>query len=85
MKTAKEMFEELGYERRFYGEDIISYENKKDWRIDKNIDFYLEDKIIECFQISVAGRLELSMTPQELQAINKQVEELGWLDEKTQI
>ena len=82
MKTAKELFEELGYERRFCDEDIISYENKKDWRYDKNIDFYLEDKIIRCFQITVGGRFELSMTPQELQAINKQVEELGWLDEK---
>lgn len=81
MKTAKEMFEELGYERRFCDEDIISYENKKDWRYDKNIDFYLEDKIIKSFQITVGGRFELAMTPQELKAINKQVEELGWFDE----
>ncbi len=81
MKTAKDLFEELGYERRFCDEDIISYQNNKNWRYDKNIDFYLEDKIIESFQITAGGRFELSMTPQELKAINKQVEELGWLEE----
>lgn len=74
MKTADEMFEELGYTIQKIGNGkMIYYEyynkNTKDiiqfW-YDKTISKYNED---ESNYISM----------QELQAINKKVEELGWI------
>ena len=74
--TAKEMFEELGYEF-----DITEYDEfKPDFNyVDKNdnvIYFDLEDKEL-CF-IPVNKQLIIRNPLELLQAINKQVEELGW-------
>lgn len=69
-KSADEMFEELEYEKEIIGNGIEYYGD------DKEIDF-LED---------AAGGMEKRIwiddfhfiTLQELKAINKKVEELGW-------
>ena len=80
MKSAKEMFEELGYE--------LKEETKKYLRYKKGVSKY-DDGMWIAFDLS-GKRIRLyTKTPQynnnpryadykELQVINKQVEELGW-------
>lgn len=70
MKSAREMFEELGYKRlpKKYNKNMILYENEKESKI---IYFSLTDK-----KIQFSPYFRYSM--QELNAINKQVEEFGW-------
>lgn len=66
--SAKEMFEELGLEYSNNGTQICycnEYEDKWLW-------FFLEEKTIE---------LDFDIDMEHLMAINKQVEELGWLDD----
>lgn len=63
-KTADQMFEELGYEKREHGTDI----------------WYWKDDYGICF--AKAGEQAYKNNPftmQELKAINKKCEELGWL------
>lgn len=74
MKSAKELFKELGYKKlpKKYNKNMILYENEnmlKDYKI--IIYFSLTDK-----RIQFSPYFRYSM--QELNAINKQVEELGW-------
>lgn len=72
--SAKEMFEELGYKQKIQN-DVIYY--FKEINIPKrygstifyHINFILKDK-----EIFISKNLSL----EELKAINKQVEELGW-------
>ena len=83
MKTAKEMFEKLGYKQEIWCfeneskiDEIIYY---GDSRFSSNITFQMHSK---CFKIqrtesTKAGWCDIPM----LEAINKQIEELGWLDE----
>lgn len=79
MKTAKEMFEELGYDLN---------ENEWDLTYSKNIihnQFYTSpitinfrkknDKVIEKYD---ANGKSVPIFMYDLEAINKQVEELGW-------
>ena len=67
--TAKEMFEELGYELMYnVAFDIVYYNS----RYDTYIYFIKPRKHIEFTN---------EITVEELRAINKQVEELGWLGE----
>lgn len=63
--TAKEMFEELGYEENYHIEYIMYY-NKEE---EKYIWFSRTDETIE-------ARFDIDMLL--LKAINKQIEELGW-------
>ena len=96
MKTAKEMFEELGYKRvenhpkeekdeytfttqdnpyiKYYEEDEIAYEE---------IVFDLWGKRIWCraYRKDYKFKVACPINMQELQAINKQVSELGWNNE----
>lgn len=67
--TAKELFEELGYEVDYKNDYSLRYHNEEN---DYYIYFYNYSKKIEVLH---------DITLQELKAINKQVEELGWLDE----
>lgn len=73
--TAKEMFEKLGREQTIteydYYKSDIDYLDKKTKQT--NIFFDLEDKKIGFINI-------YKITIQELKAINKQIEELGWLE-----
>ena len=75
--TAKEMFEKLGYKQKIQN-DVIYY--FKEVNIPKqygssifyHINFILKDK-----EIFISRNLLL----EELKAINKQIEELGWDNE----
>ena len=77
--SAKEMFEELGYEF-----EITEYEEfKPDYNyIDKNdnvIYFDLEDKEL-CF-MPTNKQMIIRQPLKFIQAINKQIEEFGWNNE----
>lgn len=70
MKTAKEMFEELGYIEQFYKNSDI-YKNKNDG---SRIAF-------DSYQGGTIDVVELNFISIDLlRAINKRCEELGWLD-----
>lgn len=79
MKTAKEMFEGIGYKlSEAYSEDtLISYfDGKKNITIEfciKNKQFRKAKGVFDCVNISIP----------ELKAIQKQCKELGWLEEET--
>ena len=84
MKTAKEMFEELGY---------MCIDEEDDFSIDYHItcqcevtkDYYNQDIIFDLLDKEIKLATDVNyvvrLSAKELQAINKQVEELGWLDE----
>lgn len=78
--TAKEMFKKLGYEiddcTNFKGmAQCINYQVIQPYgNIFKEITFYFDTKEIEWDNVILTMPL--------LQAINKQVEELGWLDKE---
>lgn len=80
MKTAKEMFEELGYylqnntdcEIEFMKNDVYKE------RI-KFIKFYLGIREYTTYSTKVYENA-VTISTEELKAINKQVEELGWLE-----
>jgi hypothetical protein len=69
--SAKEMFKKLGYKRTTNNKNEIEYIHKVIYGGDKYIYFNKQNKFIETFEY---------ITLEELQAINKQVEELGWSD-----
>ena len=69
--TAKEMFEELGYVQEIKN-NVIYYFKKID--IPKSHIIYDIDFIIDTKEIFISKTIDL----EELKAINKQVEELGW-------
>lgn len=74
-KTADEMFEELGYKILFEDKKIIQYEFEGIY-MDNEIKFDLKGKTV-LKEYSTGESQEIST--QELQAINKKVEELGWI------
>ena len=75
--TAKEMFEELGYKYEENNTEII-YFNSFRSRFQYLIVFYKDIKTIEKFKYY--NNVSVGINVKELQAINKQIEELGWLD-----
>lgn len=79
MKTAKEMFEELGYELiEETNYDIVFQIGTKYIYSGVKIDFDLDTHQVK-FEFLMEKHRWFEI--EELQAINKQVEELGWLDE----
>ena len=70
MSEADKMFENLGYKKVINFKEIV-YENE-----DKIITFNLDKKGITCTNF-YSGFEIIDM--QELQAINKKCEELGWI------
>lgn len=78
MKTADDLFEELGYIKRQITDEFISYSKRemryksmKEWEICINFDRYdkcvfLKNKVYFCTE--------------ELQAINKKCQEMGWIE-----
>ena len=71
--TAKEMFEKLGYEyKETNDEDEIRYKSKSGAFI---ICFYKAMQQVYCY---TKNDEPFGIDVNELQAINKQVEELGW-------
>lgn len=81
-KTAKEMFEELGYICDVFLEDEINY--RKTFRktgCEFNITFDSVHKEC-CINIDEEHKdIEVSIDVAELKAIYRQTKELGWLDE----
>ena len=80
--SAKEMFEKLGYKEKInYTYDFIEYD-KIDETHTSEIVFFKGDKTIQAYKYEnwkgEDDGYALSITLEELQAINKQVEELGW-------
>ncbi len=81
--SAKEMFEKLGYEKEensrriyWYSKHFISETNVISFRkTTKVLNNYIE------YDSPFAPNAPLLLSIEELQAINKQVEELGWLNE----
>ena len=78
-KSAKEMFEELGYEKeRIYIDgwlnQIVYQIRMKNDRKFKKIIFQYDEKVVDFLEYT-------SINMKELKAINKQVEELGWNNE----
>ena len=75
MKTAREMFEELGYRQEKYELETINgkidFLRYKDSCCYKTISFQLKDKYFNTSCIDEDYE-------KVLEAINKQVEELGW-------
>lgn len=76
-KTADEMFEELRYKKIHNNDCWLDY--KREWcgRI-KIISFEINERYIF---IQNENATSMPMSLKELQAINKRVKELGWLDE----
>lgn len=75
-KTADEMFEELGYKVFEETEYFIEYK-KQLGDCSKFIRFDLSDKTFTSFYYVVIDK-QSYLSMQELQAINKKVQELGW-------
>ena len=78
MKTAKEMFEELGYELVFDEEDG-KYYKKKNKRIE--ITKGHSDVYIDVYYYKNEDKVYAFIDGKELQAINQMVSELGWFDD----
>lgn len=70
MKSAKEIFEELGYKYQYDKKEQIIICSYEDW----SINFEIESEMIGFCNM---GRY-CELTNDDIQAINKQVEELGW-------
>ncbi len=78
MKSAKEMFEELGWREYFKSSVMITYEkNSRSGKSRKYIQFFFDKKE---FYIGSEGNFNQPFTMKELQAINQQMKELNWND-----
>lgn len=77
MKTAKEMFEELGYELIVDDVEITVY--KRVLASAKTFTQITFNKIYNSLEVYVGREtIIFIMSEQELKAINKQIVELGW-------
>jgi hypothetical protein len=76
-KTAEQMFNDLGYEKRVF-DDFIMYE-KGDYTRLKIIEFHLRTEIVHSYIEYAVGNAIKNLDVDELKAINKQCEELNWL------
>lgn len=83
--TAKEMFEELGYELYDETDIYISYRKFPDTIVDnktyQEIFFNTQSMFFVISEYKHGELEEKFIITKELQAINKQVEELGWNNE----
>lgn len=78
MKTADEMINDLGYKKIEESKRYLRYST--DGRYGEHIDFDLKLRQIRCTRVTYQGNTHCRyFTIQELQAINKKVEELGWI------
>lgn len=72
-KTADEMFEELGY-KIVESNKYIRYQKMNNYYID----FDLKNRSTRVSSFTRPHRYAIYFNMQELQAINKKVQELGW-------
>lgn len=70
--SAKEMFEKLEYKQEIYTNSIFYYE-------DSSYDYYIAFNQLDK-SININKYIN-EITLEELQAINQQVKELGWINE----
>ena len=78
MKTAKEMFEELGYKETENDIYFLKYYKTCKLQHDKEITFHKLDKT---FTVKDDNGIKYRwVNLKELQAINQQIKELGWGD-----
>ncbi len=82
MKTAKEMFEELGYIQD--GEDSNGIDYKKSISKDEYyiFEFDIKQKMFSKYKKRNDTIRDLFITFEEFKAIQKQIEELGWESEE---
>lgn len=81
MKSAKEMFEELGYDYSINPDDTIEiYKVWEDCECNLHHDIVVCIKNKKCIDISLED-VGIRVYKQLIEAINKQIEELGWIDE----
>lgn len=74
--SAREMFKSLGYKKHAFG-DCIVYEKGSIMRY--IIQFNLKDKIFYSYtECGMANQIR-SLAANELKAVQKQMEELGWI------
>lgn len=76
--NAKEMFEKLGYKQEKIEEQLIYTKIDVLTDVEYDIIFYLDDKTFEASTDNYQYANDINL--KELQAINKQIEELGWND-----
>ena len=76
MKTAKEMFEELGYEQTKNHYSIEYYKEKIEWGW-KRVYFWIDEKTFYADENYESMNIDV----QTYKAIHQQMKELGWLDE----
>lgn len=81
---AREQFNELGY-KFSYNQDktVMQYKKKeRQWREEGqiNINFDLEERTIDIiFRGQISNNLPSILIPEEIEAMNNQCKELGWL------
>ena len=80
MMSAKEMFEKLEYELVFENEEVLRYRKNKwldveFWKVYEKI---TGEKMKKYIKVSNVQDRPYFISIELLQAINKQVEELGW-------
>lgn len=76
--NAREMFKKLGYEKQVYDYFIVYV--KGNYIMFHIIEFHLKNKIVQSHREDCEiGDVIKSLTVDELKAINKQCEELGWI------
>lgn len=80
MKTAKEMFEALGYKKVDRYADKISYERITPEGDEEAIDFPINQGKYPTFACFCNGKYSYVFV-RELKAINQQCKEMGWLDD----
>lgn len=74
---AKEMFEELGYELKKCDDKEIWYLNENTIPVKTNVTFIIPNKYFCIYKQDICNPcIDLKL----LQAINKQIEELGWIE-----
>ena len=83
MKCAKEMFENLGYtyQEAYFEDELDEINYSKDGRWASQVNFNLNHKCVTVYRIYEDIQKPSAFDIKILQAINKQVEELRWLDE----
>ena len=75
--SADEMLKKIGYEKIEESKRYLRYSTNR--HEGEHIDFELKLKQIRCTRVTCQGNTHFRyFTIQELQAINKKVEELGW-------
>lgn len=80
MMNAKEMFEKLGYKVSVDYNDIVIYKYEYPLGGSKELIFHKKDDGM-FIDYSFKGNATTFLKYKELQAINKQLEELGWNSE----